>query len=151
GRSYAPKQAAKTTLFAAGNEARYRKNRLRFFLLNEGFLMALKRKGTIVGVVILVGLGLLAWGILRPGPLAWVDGKRVALAEYNGKPTGVPADFTDSDQQARGSYLTVAADCEACHTVEGGQLFAGGRPFDTESGTLYSPNITPDPETGIGK
>ena len=113
--------------------------------------MALKRKGTIVGVVILLGLGLLAWGILRPGPLAWVDGKRVALTAYNGKPTGVPADFTESDPVARGRYLAVAADCEACHTVEGGQLLAGGRPFDTEFGTLYSPNITPDPETGIGQ
>src|SRR6185436_5653212 len=36
GRSYAPGQAAKTTLFAAENEARYRKNRLRFFPVNEG-------------------------------------------------------------------------------------------------------------------
>jgi mono/diheme cytochrome c family protein len=47
-------------------------------------------------------------------------------------------------------WLAEAADCEACHTAEHGKRFAGGRPFDTEFGTLYSPNITPDPETGIG-
>jgi hypothetical protein len=113
--------------------------------------MAVKRKGLIVvGIIVLIGLAVLGWAI-RPGPLAWVDGKRVSLAEYSaGKPTGVPADFTESDPIARGKYLAIAADCEACHTVEGGIPFAGSRPFDTEFGTLYSPNITPDKETGIG-
>ncbi len=47
-------------------------------------------------------------------------------------------------------YLAQAADCEACHTTEHGTPFAGGRPFETEFGTIYSPNITPDAETGIG-
>jgi mono/diheme cytochrome c family protein len=113
--------------------------------------MARKRKGIIVGVVLLLVLAVAAWVVLQPGPLSWVDGKRVALAEYNGKVSGVPADFTGTEPLARGEYLAIAADCEACHTIEGGQPFAGGRPFDTEFGTLYSPNITPDPETGIGK
>src|SRR6202012_920900 len=49
-----------------------------------------------------------------------------------------------------GRYLTHAADCEACHTAEGGKPFAGGRPFKTDFGTIYSPNLTPDPKTGIG-
>ena len=109
-----------------------------------------KRKGIVVGVIILIGLALLAWSVIRPGPMAFAGGKRVALAEYTGKPTGVPADFQGTDALARGKYLTEAADCEACHTAEGGKPFAGSRPFDTEFGTLYSPNITPDPETGIG-
>jgi mono/diheme cytochrome c family protein len=112
--------------------------------------MAGKRIGIVVLVIAVLVL-IAAWVLLRPGPLAFADGKRVALAEYSaGKPTGVPADFNDSDPLARGKYLTVAADCEACHTVEGGQPFAGSRPFETEFGTLYSPNITPDKETGIG-
>ncbi|HEV7714508.1 MAG TPA: c-type cytochrome [Steroidobacteraceae bacterium] len=109
-----------------------------------------KRIGTIVGVVVVVVLAIAAWIIIRPGPMAFADGKKVALAEYTGKPTGVPADFTDTDPLARGKYLAEAADCEACHTVEGGKRFAGGRPFDTDFGTLFSPNITADKETGIG-
>ncbi|HET6234246.1 MAG TPA: cytochrome c [Acetobacteraceae bacterium] len=51
---------------------------------------------------------------------------------------------------ARGDYLTKAADCAACHTVPGGQPFAGGLAFRLPFGTIYSPNITPDPDTGIG-
>jgi mono/diheme cytochrome c family protein len=114
--------------------------------------MSEKRKGLVIfGVVVLVLVIIAGWVIIRPGPLAWVDGKRVSLAEYSaGKPTGVPMDFTETDPIARGKYLAEAADCEACHTAEHGVPFAGGRPFDTDFGTLYSPNITPDPETGIG-
>ena len=56
-----------------------------------------------------------------------------------------------SDLVARGEYLTRAADCAPCHTAPGGQPFAGGRPFALPFGTLYSPNITPDQATGIGK
>lgn len=52
---------------------------------------------------------------------------------------------------ARGAYLVRAADCVSCHTVPGGIAFAGGRVFDLGSmGRLYSPNITPDKDTGIG-
>ncbi|MGB6452452.1 MAG: cytochrome c, partial [Steroidobacteraceae bacterium] len=47
--------------------------------------------------------------------------------------------------------LVRAADCVSCHTIPGGTPFAGGREFDLGSmGKLYSPNITPDGETGIG-
>ncbi len=51
----------------------------------------------------------------------------------------------------QGEYLARAGDCIACHTMSGGKLFAGGRPMPTPFGTLYSSNITPDPDTGIGK
>jgi mono/diheme cytochrome c family protein len=51
---------------------------------------------------------------------------------------------------ARGRYLVQAGDCAACHTNEGGQPFAGGLPVPTPFGTIYSTNITPDKETGIG-
>ncbi|KDB08547.1 Gluconate 2-dehydrogenase (acceptor) [Burkholderia sp. lig30] len=51
---------------------------------------------------------------------------------------------------ARGEYLARAGDCVACHTVPSGKLFGGGRPMETPFGTLYSPNISSDKETGIG-
>jgi mono/diheme cytochrome c family protein len=109
-----------------------------------------KRAGIIIGVIVAIGLLVLAWAVVRPGPMAFASGKAVKLADYNGHPTGVPADFTAADPVARGRYLAQAADCEACHTAEGGKPFAGGRPFVTDFGTLYSPNITPDKDTGIG-
>jgi mono/diheme cytochrome c family protein len=51
----------------------------------------------------------------------------------------------------KGQYLARAGDCVACHTIPDDQLFAGNRAMPTPFGTLYSPNITPDPEYGIGK
>jgi mono/diheme cytochrome c family protein len=51
---------------------------------------------------------------------------------------------------AKGEYLARAGDCIACHTNPGGALFAGGLAMPTPFGTLYSSNITPDRETGIG-
>ncbi|NYT35378.1 cytochrome c [Allopusillimonas soli] len=50
----------------------------------------------------------------------------------------------------RGRYLAAAGDCISCHTVKGGKPFAGGYPVETPFGTIYSSNITPDLETGIG-
>jgi mono/diheme cytochrome c family protein len=50
----------------------------------------------------------------------------------------------------RGRYLVAAGDCAACHTNERGQPFAGGLAVPTPFGTIYSTNITPDGETGIG-
>jgi len=44
----------------------------------------------------------------------------------------------------------VLADCGACHSKPGGQPFAGGLALRTPFGILVAPNITPDPETGIG-
>jgi len=109
-----------------------------------------KRVGIVIAVIVVIGLAVLVWAAIRPGPMAFANDKTVALADYSGHPTGVPADFTDTDQLARGKYLTEAADCQACHTTEGGAPFAGGRPFETQFGTMYSPNITPDIATGIG-
>ena len=50
----------------------------------------------------------------------------------------------------QGEYLVRAANCVSCHTSPGGQVFAGGVPFPTDFGTIYSTNITPDKATGIG-
>ena len=63
---------------------------------------------------------------------------------------GAPAQETDPALIARGEYLTRAADCLACHITEGGKPYAGGLPVKMPFGTLYSTNITPDKETGIG-
>jgi mono/diheme cytochrome c family protein len=105
----------------------------------------------IVVVAVLLGLAIVAARLMIvPGPMAFAGGQRVALAQYPSNPTGVPADLVQTDPLARGRYLAHAADCEACHTAEGGQPFAGGRAFQTDFGTIYSPNITPDTKTGIG-
>ena len=52
----------------------------------------------------------------------------------------------------RGEYLLRVAGCLSCHTdiKNDGPPLSGGRPLKTPFGTFYSPNITPDPETGIG-
>ena len=52
---------------------------------------------------------------------------------------------------ARGKYLTVLGDCLACHTNSPDKPFAGARPINTPFGVIYSRNITPDKETGIGR
>jgi mono/diheme cytochrome c family protein len=109
-----------------------------------------RKLGYFMLVVALVGVGVLAYYATRPNVFAFADGSRVPLDQYQGQPTGVPADFKDADPIARGRYLTEAADCGSCHTAEGGAKFAGGRPFKLPFGTLYTTNITPDKTTGIG-
>ena len=52
---------------------------------------------------------------------------------------------------ARGAALAKIGDCAVCHTAQNGRPLAGGRPLATPFGTLYSNNITPDAETGIGR
>ena len=54
------------------------------------------------------------------------------------------------DAVARGRYLAILGDCAGCHTQPHGLAFAGGLPFDAQFGTVYSTNITPDKQTGIG-
>lgn len=51
---------------------------------------------------------------------------------------------------ARGKALADAADCAGCHTADPSKPFAGGKRIDTPFGTIYSPNLTPDRETGLG-
>jgi mono/diheme cytochrome c family protein len=56
----------------------------------------------------------------------------------------------DSALVGRGEYVARASDCIACHTAVNGKPFAGGLKFDTPIGAIYSSNITPDANTGIG-
>ena len=57
----------------------------------------------------------------------------------------------DAALAARGEYLARAADCLPCHTGDKSKPFAGGLPLHTPFGTIFSVNITSDPETGIGR
>jgi len=58
--------------------------------------------------------------------------------------------ITDPELIKKGEYIARTADCIACHTVLGKENFAGGLPMLTPLGAIYSTNITPDKETGIG-
>ncbi len=63
------------------------------------------------------------------------------------------ADTAAGDAIERGAYLVAAGGCTACHTVDDGgeeDYMAGGRALESPFGTFYTPNITPDRETGIG-
>lgn len=51
----------------------------------------------------------------------------------------------------RGANLAKIGNCASCHTAPQGAAFAGGSPLTTNFGTIYGPNITPDPVTGIGR
>jgi mono/diheme cytochrome c family protein len=98
-----------------------------------------------------VALVFFGWIVTGPGPMDFAGGKRVSLVSYQaGTPTGTPSEIAGSDRVARGKYLATAGDCAACHTAPGGQLNAGGLAFNLPFGTIYTPNITPDVETGIG-
>jgi mono/diheme cytochrome c family protein len=51
---------------------------------------------------------------------------------------------------ARGKALATSADCAGCHTADPAKPFGGGKRIDTPFGGIYSPNLTPDRDTGIG-
>lgn len=67
----------------------------------------------------------------------------------SGEPV-IASDLSEAELVERGQYLVAAANCGSCHTAVGSEFMAGGVAFETDFGTLYSTNITPDPGTGIG-
>jgi alcohol dehydrogenase (quinone), cytochrome c subunit len=76
----------------------------------------------------------------------------VAAAAFTFTLTSARASETqDQALILRGEYLAKLGDCVACHTAPGGKPFAGGLPMTTPLGRIYSTNITPDSETGIGR
>lgn len=81
--------------------------------------------------------------------IIWVFGAALGAAFFG--MLHIPATIAD-ETVARGKYLTAAGGCYGCHTTPGvgNQPFAGGRPLKTPFGIFYSPNITPDDDTGIG-
>lgn len=96
--------------------------------------------GIIAGLVV---LGLIALAALVFWPLNLTEPDEITLAD----------DVMTWPEVEDGDYphlAVIAADCSACHSAEGGAPFAGGRAFPTPMGTIYSSNVTPDDETGIG-
>ncbi|MFC5524920.1 c-type cytochrome [Rhodanobacter ginsengisoli] len=98
-------------------------------------------------VVLLIALIVVPVALL----LGWV-----LFGGGGGQPTSMTASkvsaatLQDPALIARGDYLTVVGDCAGCHTAQGGAPFAGGRSLATPFGNIPIPNITPDPETGLG-
>ena len=94
------------------------------------------RKRVLIAIVVLGALGLVGFGVL-----AW----RPAIAPLTRAPGGFAPELV-----AKGAALAAGGYCAECHTAKGGQTFAGGYAMATPFGVIYSTNITPDPETGIG-
>jgi mono/diheme cytochrome c family protein len=109
-------------------------------------------KPWLIAVVVLLLISVVAFFyIVGPGPMAFSKGRKADLADYHATtPSGVPAALAQASPIKQGEYLAKAADCMVCHTAKGGQPYAGGFAFVLPFGTLYSTNITPDKETGIG-
>jgi mono/diheme cytochrome c family protein len=104
-----------------------------------------------LAVIVAIGLVITGYEVFGPKPTGFAAGQRVALDAYHdGDPSGVPAELKSASLVERGEYLTRAADCAVCHTAKDGVPFAGGRAFVLPFGTMYSTNITPDSQTGIG-
>ena len=95
-----------------------------------------------LGWVTLTSLLVLALGVVWDN---WGD-----LLGPQAPNTAVTAPATEA-QIEQGRYLALAGNCMACHTTRGGTPFAGGRRIDTPFGGVYSSNLTPDPETGLGR
>ncbi len=91
----------------------------------------------IAGAALVAGAAALVW-------LFWPAHTQVHI------PAGVS--LTSSGMAERGAYVVRAAGCTSCHTdrKRGGQAFAGGRALKTPFGVFYTPNLTPNVETGIG-
>ena len=94
-------------------------------------------------IIASVVAGLLVAGVAAGFAVAW----RPAIAAIE---PPAPASFDDALVR-RGRELAAIGNCSDCHTVRGGANFAGGLPVPTPFGAIYSSNITPDPETGIGR
>src|SRR5262249_2092874 len=95
-----------------------------------------------------------AWRLFAEVVLA---GALVVLAGFYGcaaqspiAPAAAPRSFA-REQVAKGAELAHLGNCLGCHTTEGGKPYAGGTPIKTPFGTIYGTNITPDPDTGIGR
>ncbi len=76
----------------------------------------------------------------------------IAVKANNTPSTGVNTskNTANSEVLQRGAYLAKLGNCAACHTARGGEAYAGGKAIATPFGAVYTSNITPDLETGIG-
>src|SRR5881394_2052003 len=88
--------------------------------------------------------GIVGWGVIvavAAFAIAW----RPALVASE------PPQSFDPALVKRGRELAAMGNCDNCHTVRGGKSFAGGVAVPTPFGIIYSSNITPDSDTGIGR
>ncbi|QBQ98682.1 cytochrome c [Paraburkholderia pallida] len=91
-----------------------------------------------------------AWHAAHDGEMRPVD--EVPLPAAHGEGPAAPGDATAQPEIVkRGEYLARMGDCAACHTADKSRPFAGGLAINTPFGKIYTPNITPDPDTGIGQ
>jgi mono/diheme cytochrome c family protein len=96
--------------------------------------------------------GLWCRWLLAPLALVVAGGvAAAAVALHVPDPAIEPALAQRQPDVAHGAYVAVLGDCVACHTAAGGRAFAGGLKFETPVGAIYSSNITPDAQTGIGR
>jgi mono/diheme cytochrome c family protein len=93
--------------------------------------------------IALAMLAAVVLGLLGFFLLAW----RPAIAPIEA-PT---ASSFPAEAVAKGAALSAAGHCVSCHTRPGGEPFAGGYGLNTPFGIIYGTNITPDPDTGIGR
>ena len=109
-----------------------------------------------VGALVSADRSVLLWLLRAACVLALIAlGAACSKQEPTGKtpvPGAVEPPKTDAGTEVarRGQYLAAAGDCFACHTTRGGEAYAGGLEIPTPFGSLYTPNITPDRDTGIG-
>lgn len=82
--------------------------------------------------------------------LRHIAGFLFALCSSHALMAAPAAKTAQADSVKRGEYLAKLGDCAACHTAQGGKPMAGGLELKTPFGKLYSTNITPDKQTGIG-
>ena len=81
---------------------------------------------------------------------AFAVGEVFAVGDVHAQSKVEPDAETTAEDIARGKALTDAGDCASCHTADPAKPFAGGKRIDTPFGGIYSPNLTPDRETGLG-
>lgn len=109
--------------------------------------------GRIVLAAVLVVSVIVAWMLLRR-PAVRPQGDAPAATSTIKQEAANTNDADNSPTatlEQKGHYLVNAGDCISCHTRPGGETFAGGLALATPFGTIYSANITPDPESGIGR
>jgi len=74
----------------------------------------------------------------------------VPLSPGRAQPPAAPPPVPDAATIDQGAALALIGNCNVCHTAPGGKSYTGGR-VRTPFGVMYAPNITPDPDTGIGR
>ncbi|RQH05834.1 cytochrome c [Paraburkholderia dinghuensis] len=94
----------------------------------------------------------IAWHASHHSPSGPLDELPLPAAHGDESNAGAAATEANAPELVkRGQYLARLGDCAACHTSDKSRPFAGGRAIPTPFGAIYSPNITPDPDTGIGQ